>query len=332
MLLSIIIPYYNSDSWIAGMLDSLLDQDIPKDQYEIIVVDDGSSEYPVTLLKYADCHSNIYYYKLNHKGPSGARNLGVQKAKGEWIYFCDSDDYVQTNVLGSLIAKGVENKAEIVYCDYTVVMPSNTPCNSLPIIKTVSDPMSGLSFIVDYSSHISFGVWSYLIRRDLFIRNHLCFRDMIYVEDRMFALDWIPVVQSIIYVDVVLYYYVQRETSILHSKKRNNYDFYANSLVIFQDKLEELVGNTAFPEKPRQVFKDWLDDSSFFLLTNLFRYSSIRTMKRHIEHLIQIGAYPVRVIGKFPINLIRKVMNHKGLWLFASGIYHLLPKQIRILL
>lgn len=331
MLLSIIIPYYNSDAWIAGMLDSLLDQDLPKDQYEIIVVDDGSSEYPITLLRYAECHSNIFYYKLNHKGPSGARNLGIQKAQGEWIYFCDSDDYIQTKVLGSLIEIGSKKKAELLFCDWTIVQPTDKPKYKAQNIGNVSEAMSGLEFIENYYSRISLGMGRYLIRKKVIIDNRLFFRDIVYVEDRMFMLEWIPVVQRLLYVDIILYYYVQRETSILHGKKRRNYEVFAEYMTLFQNKLVEMINNSSYSIKSRRVFRYWLDDTSFFLLTNLFRYSSVNTMKCHLIRLTQIDAYPLSVIGKYPIRLIRRMINHKQLWLAACRFYHILPKQVRVL-
>ena len=83
MLLSVIIPYYNADTWIGKALDSLLDQDLPQSEYEIIVVDDGSTEDEKILKDYVSRFPNIHYYRIDHAGLSPARNYGLSKASGQ---------------------------------------------------------------------------------------------------------------------------------------------------------------------------------------------------------------------------------------------------------
>ena len=70
MRLSVIIPYYNTGRWVGKTLDSLLDQGVEADDYEIIVVDDGSDEDPTTLKESAGWFSNIHYYRIDHSGLS----------------------------------------------------------------------------------------------------------------------------------------------------------------------------------------------------------------------------------------------------------------------
>lgn len=99
MRLSVIIPYYNSNTWIGKALNSLLDQDLDPSDYEIIVVDDGSDEEPTVLNEYVSRFPLIRYYRIEHVGLSSARNTGMALAQGDWLYFCDSDDYVQVRGL-----------------------------------------------------------------------------------------------------------------------------------------------------------------------------------------------------------------------------------------
>ena len=79
-ILSIIIPYYNSDAWIGKMLDSLMDQDIPNDNYEIIVIDDGSTDMSPNIIRHFQSMDNrIKAFSQAHLGVSAARNLGLNK-------------------------------------------------------------------------------------------------------------------------------------------------------------------------------------------------------------------------------------------------------------
>ena len=98
MFLSIIIPIYNDERFLAECLDSCLDQDFPRDDYEIICVDDGSTDKTPGILKeYADKYSNIRLMMMErHKG---GRKVGYLQANGDYIWFVDHDDIIAPNAL-----------------------------------------------------------------------------------------------------------------------------------------------------------------------------------------------------------------------------------------
>ncbi len=93
MLLSIIIPAYNVEKYIAACLDSCLGQGLPDGEMEIIVVDDGSTDAtPSILADYATCHDCIRLMQQANQGQSVARNKAIEAARGQYIYMVDSDD------------------------------------------------------------------------------------------------------------------------------------------------------------------------------------------------------------------------------------------------
>ena len=101
MFLSIIIPIYNDEKFLNECLDSCLDQDYPNDDYEIICVDDGSTDRsPVILKEYADRYTNIHPVFVEHG--HGGRNTGYPIAKGDYIWFVDHDDIVAPNAIPEL--------------------------------------------------------------------------------------------------------------------------------------------------------------------------------------------------------------------------------------
>lgn len=100
MFLSFIVPVYNAERYLPACLDSLLAQDIPADEYEIICVNDGSKDGSLALLQdYARKHPNIVIVDKENGGVTTARNAGLEKAAGDYIWFVDSDDYIKKNVL-----------------------------------------------------------------------------------------------------------------------------------------------------------------------------------------------------------------------------------------
>lgn len=103
MFLSIVIPIYNAQSYIDECLQSCLCQDIDKNDYQIICVDDGSTDNSLNILNdYQKAYSNIVVVSQNNSGVSVARNKGLSLAQGDYIWFVDSDDFIRPNCLGEL--------------------------------------------------------------------------------------------------------------------------------------------------------------------------------------------------------------------------------------
>ena len=111
---SIIIANYNKGKYIAKCLDSIFSQDIKKEKYEVIIVDDGSTDESVDIINSYD----IKLFNTCRKGAGGARNLGIEKSSGEYIVFVDSDDYLtQSNVLSKL--DKMINNQDIIFFNFT---------------------------------------------------------------------------------------------------------------------------------------------------------------------------------------------------------------------
>ena len=330
MRLSVVIPYHNSEPWIGKMLDSLLDQDLPRDSYEIIAIDDGSTEEPVTLKEYAEKYPNIHYFRQENSGPSVARNHGVRLAKGEWVYFCDSDDLVQPRALGAMLDVGDRTEAEVMFCNVVRVEPGEPLPAPRLNYSGVSGPVTGCEYVVSLPSALTVGPPSYLIRRNVIISNGLLFRDnIIYVEDRMFMMDWLPIVKRVIHVDVDLYYYIQRPTSIMHEQKERQYDRYADYMAICQEQLLAMSNNPDYPEDFRLEMRTWLDTTACTLLLNMCKYSSTDTTVKHLDRLSALGAYPVQVRGTARARRVRRLINHRRSWLIFCSFYRLLPASLR---
>lgn len=99
MFLSFIIPVYNAETYLKECLESILMQDLSHDEYEIICVNDGSTDRSPDLLKEYD---NIRVIDQENTGVSAARNLGLDTAAGEYVWFVDADDFIGKNILNML--------------------------------------------------------------------------------------------------------------------------------------------------------------------------------------------------------------------------------------
>lgn len=118
--LSIIIPMYNVEPYVERCLRSLEDQDIAKEDYEIICINDGSPDKCNVIVEgLQDEYRNIILINQSNQGVSRARNKGLDIASGKYIMFIDPDDYVLNNSIGTLITKTMQLNAQVAFLGYT---------------------------------------------------------------------------------------------------------------------------------------------------------------------------------------------------------------------
>ena len=146
MKLSIIIPVYNVERYLRQCLDSCLDQDIPKTEYEIIIVNDGSPDNSQVIInEYALLYDNICVINKSNGGLSTARNAGLSIAKGNLIWFVDSDDSIVSNSLKYIYDIFKENpKLDLLTFDYNYFDDNNNPFLNGTYVLTIPSPSSSI--------------------------------------------------------------------------------------------------------------------------------------------------------------------------------------------
>ncbi len=120
MFLSIVVPLYNTEAYIEECLDSVLATNIPKEDYEVIVIDDGSTDGSKALVElYQKKHAgfNIKLYSQENRGLGAARNLGIAKARGDYLYFLDSDDRLRSPEFYKIYSDLKDNPLDAVFFD-----------------------------------------------------------------------------------------------------------------------------------------------------------------------------------------------------------------------
>ena len=164
-LLSVIIPVYNVKPYLEKCINSVLLQDY--DNIEIIVVDDGSTDGSSELCEeLSKLDERIYVFHKKNGGLSSARNYGLERAKGQWIAFVDSDDWVDKRIYSTLIELAVSNNVSISSCSFHRVtkeedIPGDT--DHYNKIFNVEQIIEGLQ----NQEEIRFEVWNKIWKRDL---------------------------------------------------------------------------------------------------------------------------------------------------------------------
>lgn len=219
--LSIIVPVYNVSKYVAKCLDSLLSQDLGSDEYEIIVVNDGSTDNSGDIAQqYADKYSNITLIEQENQGLSGARNTGIKLAKGEYIQFVDSDDYLESNVLKILVDKMDSDNLDILRFNYQNVNERYEVYEPYkehkPFVDYRDDVCDGLTFLTERLGYACYAV-QFMIKSELLKHDENLFKVGIYFEDT----EWTPRIltqaKKVTSTDLMVYNYLLRQGSITNS-------------------------------------------------------------------------------------------------------------------
>jgi glycosyltransferase involved in cell wall biosynthesis len=211
--LSIIIPVYNVDLYLIECLESVFNQDIS--ECEIIAINDGSTDGSGNILdEYQQRYPDFIVIHQTNKGLSGARNTGIEKAHGDYIYFLDSDDYLLPDSIQLILYKIKENSCEIIGFNALIDNTKFFTCNILS-----ESPMIGTNFFEDFYLKNTFypivNVWLYVYKLDFIRSNNLIFLEGFYHEDIHFSSICFCLTRSIIVFDIpILRYRLYREGSI----------------------------------------------------------------------------------------------------------------------
>ena len=211
--LSIIIPVYNVEKYIGRCIESCLKQDLPRDEYEILIVNDGSSDGSMEVVRqYAQLNNNIRIVEQENAGLSAARNTGIQNAKGEYLWFVDSDDDIK-----QLVYKADCQRLDVLCFGINVIKEKRA--DEYYIYAERKDYVyDGISFISKVLMPASACVALY--KREFLLVNSLCFRNRIMHEDQEFTPRAYCLAKRIAYVNVSAYNYWVRKGSIMTSPEK----------------------------------------------------------------------------------------------------------------
>lgn len=217
-LISVIIPAYNIENYIAKTLDSVLAQTY--ENLEIIVVNDGSMDGTGSVINaYAARDSRIKAIHKENGGVSSARLRGVKEATGEWIGFVDGDDYVEPDMYARLLENARKYHAQISHCGYKMVFPSGKIDYYYNTGRTViQTEKQGCTDLLE-GKYVEPGLWNKLYRKELFAGLEEWLDTSIRInEDLLMNFYLFRQAKLSVFEDVCPYHYVLRKGSAATSR------------------------------------------------------------------------------------------------------------------
>lgn len=284
---SLIIPIFKVRNFIERCVCSLFEQTMKDMEY--IFVDDASPDDSIDILmscleKYPERREQVQI--LTHEKNQGlpaARNTGLAVATGEYIFHCDSDDFVEKDMLEVMYKFAKEKDADIVYSDFYLSFEKNERYMSCPSYETASEMLKvGL-----LGGNMKYNVWNKLVKRSLYTDNDITFPAGYAMGEDMTMIRLAACAKSVAYVPKAFYHYVKLNTNAYSATMSERHkvdirfnveqtvDFLQNK---FGNELEKEIAffklNTKLPflitddETQYEVWKDWWPEANKYICEN----------------------------------------------------------------
>lgn len=251
---TVIVPIYNVEKYLARCIDSLVNQTL--NEIEIVLVNDGTKDSSGKIaMQYAKQYKEkIIYLEKENGGLSDARNYGLAYAKGEYIAFLDSDDYIEKDAYEKMYEKAKLENADYVECDFIWEYPNKKRKDKCYQYNNKKEMLAFARVVA----------WNKLIKREIIEENNIRFPKGLRYEDIEFTYKLIPHLNKICYVDQCFIHYIQRKNSIANVQNEKTAEIF------------EILDNVIRYYKEKNLFEEYRNELEY----NYARYLLCSSLKR----------------------------------------------------
>lgn len=297
--LTIIVPVYNVEKYLNKCLDSLVLQS--EDKCEIILIDDGSTDLSSQICEeYERKYNNVVCYHKSNGGLSDARNYGIDKASGEYIWFIDSDDFLCDNGVNEILNLIEYCNSDVLVCKSKVIDEKNKVYDEC--IYSIVEKEYGVDeyfeLLAKNPKGVIFCAQYHICKTKLIKENSIYFLKGIIHEDELWTPQILMSAKKIYYSDLNIYYHFMRNDSIMHATKIEQ-----------SGRCYLIVANTLF-----EIFEKNKDKN--------LKYLNDRCVNMYLQAVWKSPQY-VKNTFKYRLNLLKKSLYIKTR--IKSLLYLLFP-------
>jgi len=320
---SIIVPVYKAENTLRKCIDSILTQSVS--DIELLLIDDGSPDSSGKICEnYREKDDRVQVFHKPNNGVSSARNVGLEKARGKWIAFVDSDDYVDEHFVKNLTIAAKSTGSQLVQAGFNKI--SN---EGLQTVNAVSNIISMPLLSEDLLSYLRGFSFSKLYVREIIEKNGLKFDETLTLaEDLCFVLEYVSHIDRITFIPDSNYYYVEYKTSAsfkLHKPRSLLRLWQVENSVL--NKLQEKFIYINMPEWQKDVGNyvfDWIISWIIHYASGPFDKGISKELERfYDEYYLLLEKHRMRSFIKR--HLTRLILNRKfttaSFLLFIIGKY-----------
>lgn len=259
---SVIIPIYNAEKYLRRCIESVLKQDF--EDFELLLVDDGSKDLSGHICdEYAKQDERIRVIHKENSGVSDSRNLAISLARGEYLQFMDSDDWITPDATGLLVRSAMENACDLVIADFYRVIGERLAHKGDIREEGVMSREEFALQMMEKPADFYYGVlWNKLYRRDIIQNNGLSMdKDISWCEDFIFNMEYIRHVKKVYALRVPVYYYVKTPGSLASQGTSISKTIRMKKMVFkcYNDFYKDVFGEEDYEKIRLQVYRFLID-------------------------------------------------------------------------
>lgn len=236
--ISLIIPVYNVEKYLRRTLESVEHQTFSN--FEVVIVNDGSTDGSLQIIhEFVNRNKNFILVDQENRGVGAARNSGIKHCSGMYVAFLDADDFLEPNYLEKLYSVAIKTGSEIVCCNFNFYFENtglkiSCPINSIPGVYSGERALKKITSCIGTFAFL----WNKLFKRSLFINHRIEFHNM-YFEDSATSPQLFFYANTVTFIPDVLYNYVMRESSILHTMNAKKINDFMKSFGMIREFYEK---------------------------------------------------------------------------------------------
>jgi len=229
-LISVIVPVYNAEKYIEHCIRSLLEQTYKN--FELILINDGSTDRSLKLCKaFSDKDRRVKVYDRKNGGASAARNTGLERMKGKYVIFVDSDDYVSKSYLENLYLAAKSGHYDIVQCNLESKNRQLNPIDAITFQLSDVTEITKVQALNERKYKVS--VWGKIYCSHIF--KDFRFQEGIIYEDDASYYILVDQAEKIALLNETLYFYYMSENSVMRNDKKNKSTAFVD---IYEDRIQ----------------------------------------------------------------------------------------------
>ena len=256
---SVIVPIYNVENYIEKCLETLVNQTL--EDIEIILVNDGSKDNSEVIVKrfLKNYPEKIVYLEKENGGLSDARNYGIPYAKGEYVAFLDSDDYVEKDMYEKMYTLAKKENSDMVQCNF--------------YWEYIEEQKRKLGDLEEYQNKKEMIVkgrveaWNKLIRREVLENPDIRFPKGLRYEDVEFTYKLAPYLEKVSFIDKPFIHYIQRQNSISNSQNERTAEIF------------DILDNVIKYYKEKNIYEEYKNELEYIYVKTVFCRSLLRMTK-----------------------------------------------------
>lgn len=335
---SVIIPVYNSEKYLAECLKSVINQTLK--EIEILCVNDGSTDGSAEILEqYAKKDERIKIFNQENKGAGSARNVGLKEAKGEFLAFLDSDDFYNVDYIEKMYNKAKNTNSDIVICaarSFDVItqeyasMPWSLETKLLP-----KKEIFNYKDIPDYIFNIAQNWnWNKLYKREFVEKNNIVFQEIYRTNDLLFTCKALVLAEKISVINEELVNYrISQETNCQSTNETHPFDFYC----AFKELRKFLISKKIY-KQVKKSYLAWAIDGCVYNIKSVKDVEIAKKIEKKVfqKGLKELGLKNYKIIKKeasYDFEAFEKMikMRRKNFWQNIFSLRNSEDKKYKIL-